>query len=355
MSISRDLSRLAPLIGTSTNTGQSLGTDGVNPTTLFPRKNIIINGNFDIWQRNSTFTIPTSAITYTADRWFGYRPTTGLTVSRITATQAFHTYALQAQRTASDANSNLISIGTILESTDSRYLTGKTIAVSFYAAAGANFSSLANGLNVVAVFGQGIDQSSLSAISGTWTNQSQSSQTITLSTISTEFKLIYNVPAGTTQVGLIFQYNSTGVAGVADSFIIERVQLERNNVATAFEYLPVGVTLALCQRYYEKSYDLNVFAGTITTAGKISSASSGPTGNISSNLSIIYKVTKRTIPTIAVFSAVTGTSGNWTAGASQEVTGTVLNSGTNSVNISTTYTSATTGGSGGHFTADAEL
>lgn len=40
------------------------------PENLWKRKNVIINGNMEVWQRSATFAIPnTGATTYTADRW----------------------------------------------------------------------------------------------------------------------------------------------------------------------------------------------------------------------------------------------------------------------------------------------
>jgi len=39
-------------------------------------------------------------------------------------------------------------------------------------------------------------------------------------------------------------------------------QLEKGTTATPFEYRPIGTELALCQRYYEKSYALGTAPGT---------------------------------------------------------------------------------------------
>ena len=46
----------------------------------------------------------------------------------------------------------------------------------------------------------------------------------------------------------------TGTAGADDSIYITGVQLEKGSTVTSFDYRPYGTELALCQRYYEKTY-----------------------------------------------------------------------------------------------------
>ena len=86
------------------------------------------------------------------------------------------------------------------------------------------------------------------------------------------------------------------------TFTVTGVQVERNNQATPFEQLPVGVELALCQRYYEKSYNLNTAPGTNTDQGMITqsgTAAARTTGEIRSDVS--FKVSKRAIPDVTVY------------------------------------------------------
>ena len=50
---------------------------------------------------------------------------------------------------------------------------------------------------------------------------------------------------------------------------IAQVQVELGKVATPFEHRSYGEELALCQRYYQKSYDQDSFAGDNTSQGCI--------------------------------------------------------------------------------------
>ena len=106
-------------------------------------------------------------------------------------------------------------------------------------------------------------------------------------------------------------YNSaTGATSVVGTngatFYITGVQLEKGSTATSFDYRPYGTELALCQRYFEKSYDLSATPGTATTNGQsywVAPASLG-------RLSISFQTKKRTVPTIILYSPGTGASGN---------------------------------------------
>ena len=64
---------------------------------------------------------------------------------------------------------------------------------------------------------------------------------------------------------------ATSVVGTSGAtFYITGVQLEKGSTATSFDYRPYGTELALCQRYYEKSYNQTDVPGTSTITGAIS-------------------------------------------------------------------------------------
>jgi hypothetical protein len=85
---------------------------------------------------------------------------------------------------------------------------------------------------------------------------------------------------------------------------ITGVQLEKGSTATSFDYRPYGTELALCQRYYEKTYNIDVVPGAASDLG----ASLIRPPSTSVNISVPFKVTKRATPSVTVYSPVTGTS-----------------------------------------------
>tara|TARA_X000001388_G_scaffold69254_1_gene57678 strand:- start:153 stop:1286 length:1134 start_codon:yes stop_codon:yes gene_type:complete len=154
---------------------------------------------------------------------------------------------------------------------------------------------------------------------------------------------------------------AVGQVNLADStsneWYITGIQLEAGTVATDFEHLPLDVTTTRCQRYYQKSYDLDTAPGTATDVGVYWT---GSTSDSSGNASFLpsYKTTLRSSPTLTGY-ARDGTSGEgsyFRNGASGNGT---LNSHMRGqmsssvyINIGANYTAGTVAS---HVTLDSEL
>jgi hypothetical protein len=158
-----------------------------------------------------------------------------------------------------------------------------------------------------------------------------------------------STPAGVTG-------HANAFATVGNIFAITGVQLEANTVATPFEHRPYGTELALCQRYYENSYDNGVAVGTLSTTGStavIHSAASGAATGFR------FMVRKRVTPAVRGYPYISGTNngvGFWTSAS--DATNRAVTFGNISPNgmrfITLTGTTATSWYEG-HYEADAEL
>lgn len=135
------------------------------------------------------------------------------------------------------------------------------------------------------------------------------------------------------------------------------VQLEVGSVATDFEHKSFAEELALCQRYFEKSYDYGTAAGTATSAGSLNNGGLTGVNNAShaTRASIRYQVTKRASPTVTTFD-LAGNSGKCNfPDTSSNVTMTVLQAGFNGCAVETAAVTTTDTRCYYHFTAESEL
>ena len=217
-------------------------------------RNKIINGDMRVNQRGN-YSTTSNAYQYTTDRWWvfsgvstvgapSYVSSTGLTG---------FPFALRAQRQASNSGTSGIVVGQTIESTNVYALQGQTITVSFWARAGANFSSSANALTAYVASGTGTDQGTLGVINQIWTGISVTGiGTATLTTSWQKFNYNYAVPATATELALEFLYTASGTAGANDYFDITGVQVELGSTATPFEQRPIQTELSLCQRYFQR-------------------------------------------------------------------------------------------------------
>jgi len=265
------------------------GTSAGNWAFLAPMsgfRNAIINGNFDIWQRGTSFT----ASEYGADRWVNARIGSSSTMSR----QAFTlgqtdvpnepTYFCRMAVTSSAAVGNYALLQQSIE--DARTFAGQTVTVSFYAKAD---SARPITTELVQFFGTGgTPSSAVQAIGTTKTTLSTSWQkiTVTVSVPSISGKTLGSDNNHSLflriwlDAGSDFNTNTAFLGQQSGTFDIAQVQVEAGSVATPFERRPIGSELALCQRYFEKMTPVQIIA----------------TGNGFTNL--LYKTNKRSIPTL---------------------------------------------------------
>jgi hypothetical protein len=239
------------------NDGETLVADSSTSTGLRYQanfaagKNKIINGDFGVWQRGTSFT--TQSV-YGPDRWFLTGVTSNMTFAQVTSSlpSAFQ-YGIKLQRNSGATNTDIFSIAQPFETSTSIPLQGQTVTLSFWAKAGANFSAT-SGVALIRLYsGTGTNQSAATQFGG-WTGYSEWQNTGTFSPTATwtRFSVTGTVPSNATQIGLRIGWAAAGTAGADDSLQITGVQLEAANTATAFQTATGTIQgeLAACQRYY---------------------------------------------------------------------------------------------------------
>lgn len=246
----------------------------MDPSAITGFRNKIINGDFDIWQRGTSF----SSSGYIADRWAIYTIAgTTFTVERVVYTPG--TFALFISRTATGAGA--LQLYQRIENV--RTLAGKTVTVTF------------NSLKFGAVGGTSLPiDISLTQVFGTGGSPQVSTDTkrVIATATAAKFSVSFDLPPVTNETtgegnNLTLSLLIPTSAGNFGGLYLSRVSLVEGD-ATAeddpFSPRHIQQELALCQRYYE------VLSGSV--AGSYNaSANFGST-------QWLFKVTKRVPPTM---------------------------------------------------------
>jgi hypothetical protein len=269
--------------------GQDLDTFLFRPFT----RNLVINGGFDIAQRGTSVAVSASTNTNTLDRFqLNVGANGASTVSQQATGDTTNLpnirYCARVQRNSGQTGTTTMYFASSFETADSVRFAGQTVTFSFYARAGANFSSASNALGVTLRSGTGTDQNLYVYTGGT----SPIDTTKTLTTTWQRFTSTATVPSNSTELALYFNYAPTGTAGTNDYFEVTGIQVEQGNQASPFVRAGGGSIqqeLAACKRYLP-SYDN-------TNSGNNGFVSGYAYGTNTSIFMVPFDVAARTTPT----------------------------------------------------------
>lgn len=297
-------------------------SDGTNWVVLkytgLGQNNIVINGGIDFSQRGASFPSTSGGVT-TLDRWF-YQGnlTTGLaTITKGTSTVSKTGNSLKYTATSavsSLATNDYLLTSQIIEGVHSYPLVGGVINVSFWirtTIAGTTCVSIRNGaadrsyVVPVAVTAPNTWEFKSLPIylnpTGTWPSDSTNGLRLAFavaagtgfSSTSNNQWLAGNTSITSTQTNFMVSINNT--------YEIADIQINSGCLSSGFRRFgqTIAGELAACQRYYEKSYPVDVAPATVNNAIGIESrvvpnntvANQQPYGSIS------FAVTKRITPT----------------------------------------------------------
>jgi len=274
----------------------ALGSSALLPAGLGFR-NKIINGGFDIWQRGGTggYT-PTSGLIEGADRWYQWwNSATGTrNISRSlfplgqTAVPDNPKYHLTINTSVLGTGQTVHDIWQKIENVNT--FAGQTVTLSFWWKS--TNATIQSTPFVSQNFGTG------GSPSGT-VDLFVQTQSLVSANVWTKYSASFVVPSisgktlGTSNDNLMLGLRF-GI-GVACTIDVANVQLEANYSPTPFEQRPIGVELALCQRY---CFNFGVASGKMGMPALFRSSTTA-------DALIIFPVEMRSAP-----SAPAATSGN---------------------------------------------
>ncbi len=327
------------------NTVSSNVQDQLDVVSSSGARSAIINGDFNIWQRGTSFATVTGGDTYTADRFtYGEVGDAVVTITRDsdvpTQTESGHlsNYSLKIDVTTIDgavAAGDYVLLKHKIEGYNFAPFQGKTATLSFWVKA------VKAGIYCIALQSSTSDESyvaeytisststwekktimiALDYSAGTWSYISGIGVQVTWTLMSgTDFHGTADTWESATDIATSNQVN--GVDNTANNFWLAQVQFELGSVATDFEYRQFGDELAKAQRYYWKTYPQSVVPGTAAVSSMHTvSMTALASADHQIRLSVHFPVTMRFAPTITLYDNA-GTSGKVSMAVGDNITGT---------------------------------
>ena len=246
----------------------------INGGPLAGFRNRIINGNFDIWQRGTSFT----GSEYGADRWSSGRTGTTHTATRQLFTLGQTdvpnnpTYYIRTVVSSVAGAGNFSYLRQPIEGVQT--LSGQQVTVSFWA----KVDSTKNiSVELVQSFGTGGSPSA--AVLGIGTTKVSVGTSWQKVTVTATVPSISGKTKGTNNddslglfiwfdAGSSFDVRTNTLGQQSGTFEIAQVQVEPGSVATPFEQRPIGTELSLCQRYYSAINQSSTYTWYADSAGR---------------------------------------------------------------------------------------
>jgi hypothetical protein len=293
---------------------KALGAEG------FFAKNVLINGNFIVAQRGTSFTSATTPAnsddTYLFDRWIllsdGNDRADVTQETSVIPTPGYSAIKLDVETVGSP--NEKFGILQVIEQKNCAHLIGQRVSLSFKAR---TTGGVAENLRAGIVEWTGAADTVTSDLVSAWavegTNPTLAASWAFLNTPANlalgntyaTFKIEdIAVGASMTNLGVFIWEDDTDLVAT-DVIYITDVQLERGSHATDFEYRPFQTELALCQRYYEKTFDYGV--APVQNSTDYNGALNGTgSGAIGSGVGTIYidwefKVEKHKVGTVTMY------------------------------------------------------
>ena len=244
-------------------TTAKVADNAVTTTKLFAdnlgRRNVLINGNFDVWQRATSFTDIAGIWKYGhADRWNGHNDAAdaGTWSQSTVVPNAGSTYSMLMTGASGVSNTNFS------QRIESKSLKGIREKDSFTISGYARSATAGKVIQVAALCPTATDNYSsysqhgavMSSVTISGNGAAGTSQ-ITLTDANTWYYFTMTRTSATSLTnfdkGYAVFFSILGQNSSSQQVYMSQLQIEAGTTATPFEQLSFGEELALCQRYYQ--------------------------------------------------------------------------------------------------------
>jgi len=330
----------------------SLQASAASPNVL---KNRIINGSFGIAQRGTSFTSTSSLNnddTYNLDRWFVLSD--GNDIVDITQeTSTVPTNELTAIALDVETINKKFGIAQIIEQVNCIGAIGNTVTLSFQAKVSA--TTKLDNVKCAIVAWSGTADTVTSDIISAWgaegTNPTlianatyeNTPVNLNLTTSYATYSVSAAVDTASTKNIIVFIWSDVTDTTLGDFLYITNVQLEVGSTATPFERRLYNQELANCQRYFEKSYNIDVTPATVTMIGSVNTNAAGAISNRPFWF-CKFNVSKRATPTVTIYSPNSGTTGKVGGPSAVDYSGTTVYSSMHGFQVYQSQTTAVADG-----------
>jgi hypothetical protein len=301
----------------------NLGLDG-----FVNMKNRIINGAMNIAQRGTSFTSgANNNDAYVLDRF--YILSDGNDAIDVTQTTTVPTGAKYSIGLDVETTNKKFGIAQIIENANCFDAIGGAVTLSFQAKVSA--TTKLDNVKCAIVAWSGTADSVTSDIISAWEAEGTNPTLIANATyentpanlnVTTSFatySVTANVDTASTSNIIVFIWSDVTDTTAGDFLYVTNIQLEKGSTATSFDYRSIGTELALCQRYYQKTYDVGTVPGTTYNFEYASPATAIGTGNFGMPCGRSFVVSMRATPTITTYDGDgnAGKISQWSVGNNQ--------------------------------------
>jgi len=284
------------------NIGLKTDSSFADPTLL--GKNLLINGDFHIWQRGITGGAGVNDL-YLADHWYQYLSAGTPTFDRVADGPLGFRYCWRLTDTTA-AGAAYGRLRYRFESRETFQLSGKRFTIQWWAKSTQNSSSGGGGSPTIRYYSAGEDTftGGSTSVSTTWVK----TQAISSSWQQYALTGVFPTFTASDSLEILLDTGSSFFSANGDEWRIAGMQLHLGSGIQPFYARSFAQELALCQRYYEKNYSYGVVPGTASLSDNSWMSIAANTSQISGAK---YCVPKRAIPTVTLY-AYTGASATLT-------------------------------------------